>query len=216
MPDDEPRRDDDLLLRIEGGDEAAMTELFTRHRERLRQMIRMRIDRRLQEPVDSSDVLEDAYLEIARRAREYVDDPDLPPFVWLHALKVQALQARQRKHLEPHTPVVWPEVPLPQRTTPQANAAMLLGQLTPPDRAALSAEMLLRIEEALNAMKPVDLEILALRHVQELNNSQTSQVLGMTNTTTSNRYMRAQGRLRKILKEIPGLLDELGPRCRRV
>ena len=70
MPDDEPRCDDDLLVRIEGGDEWAMTELFTRHRERLRQTIRLRLDRRLQGRIDSSDVLQPARtptFEIARR-----------------------------------------------------------------------------------------------------------------------------------------------------
>ena len=72
MSDLDARGDGDLLVRIEGGDERAMTELFTRHRERLRQMIRLRLDRRLQGRIDSSDVLQDTYLEVARRAREYL------------------------------------------------------------------------------------------------------------------------------------------------
>ncbi len=46
----------------------ALTELFTRNRERLRRMIRLRLDRRLQGRIDSSDILQDTYLEVARRA----------------------------------------------------------------------------------------------------------------------------------------------------
>ena len=69
MIDEDDRDDDDLLLRLEGGDARAMTELFARHRERLRRMIRLRLDRRLQGRIDSSDILQDAYLEVARRAR---------------------------------------------------------------------------------------------------------------------------------------------------
>ncbi len=69
MCDQNERDDDDLLLRIEGGEEQALTELFTRHRERLRRMIRLRLDRRLQGWIDSADVLQDTDLEVTRRAR---------------------------------------------------------------------------------------------------------------------------------------------------
>ncbi|MGP0066976.1 MAG: hypothetical protein ACLQGP_25710 [Isosphaeraceae bacterium] len=65
MIDENERADDDLLLRLEGGDERALTELFTRHRERLRRMTWPRLDRRLQGRIDSSDLLQDAYLDAA-------------------------------------------------------------------------------------------------------------------------------------------------------
>src|SRR5580704_16527812 len=129
MPDDEPRRDDDLLLRIEGGDERAMTELFTRHRERLRQMVRLRLDRRLQGRIDSSDVLQDTYLEVARRAQEYVAQPDMPPFIWLRYLTGQTLQALHRHHLKVHMRDAGQEVSLRHRATPHANSASLAEML---------------------------------------------------------------------------------------
>jgi RNA polymerase sigma-70 factor (ECF subfamily) len=72
MTDHDEPEDHDLLVRLDGGDEQALTDLFTRHRERLRRMIRLRVDRRLQGRIDSSDVLQDAYLEVARRSREYL------------------------------------------------------------------------------------------------------------------------------------------------
>jgi hypothetical protein len=70
MTDDNEPEDRDLLVRMDGGDEQAMTELFTRHRERLRRMIRLRLDRRLQGRIDSSDVLQDMYRgALQRRGR---------------------------------------------------------------------------------------------------------------------------------------------------
>ena len=45
-----------------------MVHQFARHRERLRRMVRLRLDRRLQGRIDSSDVLQEAHLEVARRA----------------------------------------------------------------------------------------------------------------------------------------------------
>ena len=216
MSDDETRGDRDLFLHIEGGDERAMTGLFTRHREataaddpEMHSIARCRDPRRL---------LRTSWRMPTSRLRDRLVNmsmaPDMLPFAWLRVLTLQALQAGSENTSGPFTPVVLAGVPLPHlRNAPSKRGpppSMLLGQLTPPDRAALSAEMLLRIEEALNTIRPVDLEILALRHVQELNKSQAAQVLGVTKTTTNNRYMRAQGRLRGILREIPGLLDELG------
>jgi RNA polymerase sigma-70 factor, ECF subfamily len=212
MFDADLRGDGDLLLRIEGGDDRAMTEMFTRHRERLRQMIRLRLDRRLQGRIDSSDVLQDTFLEVARRAQEYVAHPDMPPFIWLRYLTGQTLSALHRHHLKVHMRDAGKEVSLRHRATPQANSAslaeMLLGRLTSPSRAARRAEMQLKLQETLNAMEPFDREVLALRHFEELSNGEVAQVLGLTKTAASNRYIRALRRLKAALKGIPGFLDD--------
>src|SRR5271165_443872 len=211
MTDEPGRDDDDLLLRLEGGDERALTELFTRHRERLRRMIRLRLDRRLQGRIDSSDVLQDTYLEVARRAREYLAQASMPPFLWLRLLTGQTLQALHRHHLKVHMRDAGHEVSLRHRTTPQANsvslAEMLLGRLTSPTRAARRAEMQLRLQELINGMEPLDREVLALRHFEELSNGEVAHVLGLSKTAASNRYIRALGRLKEMLKGMPGYLD---------
>ncbi len=204
--------DGDLLVRIEGGDERALTELFTRHRERLRRMIRLRLDRRLQGRIDSSDVLQDAYLKIAHGAREYLAQPNMPPFLWLRFLTGQTLQALHRHHLQVHMRDAGQEVSLGHRTTPQANsvslAEMLLGRLTSPTRAARRAEMQLKLQEMLNAMEPFDREVLALRHFEGLSNNEVALVLGLSKTAASNRYIRALERLKAMLIGIPGILDD--------
>jgi RNA polymerase sigma-70 factor, ECF subfamily len=211
MTEDTLREDDDLLVRIEGGDEQALNDLFARHRERLRRMIRLRLDRRLQGRIDSSDVLQDAYLEVARRAAEYVAQPALPPFLWIRFLTGQTLQALHRHHLRVHMRDAGQEVSLRHHASPQANSAylaeMLLGRLTSPTRAARRAEMQLKLQEVLNAMEPLDREILALRHFEELSNGEVAQVLGLSKTAASNRYMRALGRLKEMLQGMPGFLD---------
>ena len=92
------------------------------------------------------------------------------------------------------------EVSLYHGALPQATsvslAAMLLGRLTSPTRAAQRAELQLRLQDALNAMEPIDREILTLRHFEELNNNETAQVLGIGKTAASNRYIRALKRLK--------------------
>ena len=211
MSNENVREDDDLLVRLEGGDERALTELFTRHRERLRRMIRLRLDRRLQGRIDLSDVLQDTYLEVDRRGREYLSQSNLPPFLWLRLMTGQTLQALHRHHLKVHMRDAGHEVSLRGRGAPQANSAclaeMLLGRLTSPTRAARRAEMQLKLQEVLNAMGPLDREILALRHFEELSNGEVAQVLNLSKTAASNRYMRAIERLKERLKGVPGFLD---------
>ena len=54
-----------LLERLRGGDRQALTDLFQRQRDRLRRMVELRMDARLQGLVDASDVPEDAFLDAA-------------------------------------------------------------------------------------------------------------------------------------------------------
>ena len=49
-----------------------------------------------------------------------------------------------------------------------------------------------------------DREILALRHFEELSNSESATVLSLSKTAASNRYIRALKRLKEILAALPG------------
>ena len=45
---------DDLLKRVQAGDQQALAELFGHYRDRLRRMVKLRLDSRLQGRVDLS------------------------------------------------------------------------------------------------------------------------------------------------------------------
>ena len=53
-------------------------------------------------------------------------------------------------------------------------------------------------------MDPIDREVLALRHFEELSNAETAQVLGLQKSAASNRYIRALKRLKDLLESLPG------------
>ena len=61
----------ELLRQAKAGDQEALAALFARHRDRLRKLVRLRLDRRLAGRIDPSDVLQEAYLDVARRFPEY-------------------------------------------------------------------------------------------------------------------------------------------------
>jgi RNA polymerase sigma-70 factor (ECF subfamily) len=202
----------ELQRRIERGDEAALLDLFTRHRDRLKRMVKLRLDRRLQGRVDASDVLQEASIDVVRRAREYLASPAMPAFLWLRWITGERLLSLHRRHLGSKVRDAGLEVSLHHGALPQATsvslAAMLLGRLTSPTRAAQRAELQLRLQDALNAMDAVDREILTLRHFEDLNNNETAQVLGISKTAASNRYIRALKRLKDALAGMQGFFDQ--------
>ena len=201
-----------LLRQGAAGDQHALGELWDRYRERLRRMVRLRLDRRLQGRVDPSDVLQEAYLDFARRAGEFAENPEVSFFLWLRTLTGQRLQMLHRQHLGAQMRDAGREISLHRGPMPQATsvslAAQLLGQLTSASAKVARAEMQIRLQEALNGMDPIDREILALRHFEELSNAETAEVLGLDPSAASSRYVRALRRLRQVLKSIPGFFDD--------
>jgi RNA polymerase sigma-70 factor (ECF subfamily) len=203
----DPSSIDDLLARAKAGEEQALAELFSRFRDRLRRMVHLRLDRRLQGRLDASDILQEAYIDIARRFPQYAAAGEIPFFLWLRQITGQKLIDLHRHHLGAKMRDASQEVSLYRGALPQASsvslAAQLLGRLTTASRAAMRAELQLRVQEALNSMDPLDREVLTLRHFEMLSNEETAQVLGIKKTASSNRYIRALKRLKELLAGIP-------------
>jgi RNA polymerase sigma-70 factor (ECF subfamily) len=210
MPDDASEHQV-LLEHARGGDCGALAELFERHRARLEQMVRLRLDRRLQGRLDPADVLQEAYLDVARRFPEYAADPALPLFLWLRLLTGQRLVDLHRQHLGAKMRSAGLEVSLNRGDFPRASSAslaeFLLGRLTTASQAAIRAETQLRVQEALNTMDATDREVLVLRHFEMLSNEETAQVLGLKPSAASNRHIRALKRLKEIMTQVPGSGD---------
>jgi RNA polymerase sigma-70 factor (ECF subfamily) len=207
---DEPKVDE-LLRLASGGDKSALAELFAHHRERLRRMVTLRLDRRLQGRVDASDVLQETYLDIARKAPDYFAAPTIPIFLWMRSLTGQRLQALHCHHFgvqkrDPRHEVVLQIGAMPPATS-ASLAALLLGRLTSPSRALARHELQVRVQDALNALEPMDREVLTMRHFEELSNAETAEVLGIGQTAASNRYVRALRRLKQVLSGMPGFFD---------
>lgn len=199
----------ELVARAGAGDVRALAEVLDRNRERLRRMVRIRLDTRLRGRLDPSDVIQDAYLDAARRLPEYVRDPAVPFFLWLRKLTAQRLTDVHRQHLGAKMRDATLEVSLHYGVYPQASsislAAHLLGRYSSPSWEAMRAELQVRVQEALNSMDLIDREVLALRHFEMLTNEEVAQVLGVKKTAASNRYVRALKRLTTILEAFPDL-----------
>ncbi len=189
----------------------ALAELMDQNRDRLRRMVRLRMDRRLQGRIDPSDVIQEAYLEAATRYPEYQRNPTMPAFLWLRFITGQKLLVLHRRHLGAQARNAGREVSLYRGALPEATsaalAAQLVGHRTTPSEPAMRAEMKVRVQEALNSMEPLDREVLSLRHFEQLTNAETAEVLGIQEAAASKRFIRAIKRIKEILCSMPGGME---------
>ena len=197
MTDGFDAADDVALLRSRGED--AVAELFDRYRSRLVRMVAVRIDCRVLGKVDIEDVLQDAFVQAARRVGDYLDRPSVPFFIWLRQITGQILIDTHRRYLAKMRNVNQ-EVRLHScgcaSNASGVLAAELAGSLTTPSQCAVRKEMVCELKVALEQLGEIDREVLMLRHLEELSNNEVAQILGIDKYAASKRYMRALTRLR--------------------
>lgn len=197
----------ELLHQARNGNSQAVGDLLERFRNRLERIVSFRLDRRLCGRVDPADVVQEAFLECIARMPEYFSQERMPFFLWLRFITVQKLLIVHRQHIGTKARDAAREISLWHGPLPGASsadlAAQLLGRFTTPSQAAVRAETRLKLEQAINSMEPIDREVLALRHFEQLNNHETADLLNINPTTASNRYVRAIKRLKSILDQNP-------------
>jgi RNA polymerase sigma-70 factor, ECF subfamily len=198
------------LERMCAGDRDALGEALECYRPRLERVIAFRMDARLRGRVDSADVVQEAFLDATHRLDHYLANPPMPLFLWVRFLTVQKLCELHRRHLGTKARDAGREISLDGGPAPQATsavlAAQLIGRQSTPSQAAIRAETRVLLEEALNSMEPIDCEVLALRHFEQLDNREAARVLGISESAASNRYVRAIRRLKQIMDQSQLLL----------
>lgn len=197
-----------LTQRAASGDATALAELFELFRPRLWRLVHFRMDARLQGRVDPDDVLQEAWLSATARAEHFARETGGSRFVWFRLIVSQTIVDVHRRHLQSEKRDATRERKSlggwDSGSTSFCLAEHLLGGLTSPSQALLRAEVSAQLDVALTSLSDLDQEVLALRHFEELSNSETAEVLQLTEQAASVRYVRALARLKDILKQLPG------------
>ena len=199
----------DELTRLRQDGEAGLAEVFSEHRDRLERMVRFRLDQRLRGRIDADDILQDAYIRISRRIQDYLDAPAVSFYVWARQITWQTLIDCHRVQMglkrDPNQEVRLGR-PCNNATT-FSIALALMGNFTSPSAAAIRQEEVDSLHAALDGMDEIDREVLALRHFEHLENAEVAEVLDLSPTAASNRYVRALSRLGKTLSSLSGFKD---------
>jgi RNA polymerase sigma-70 factor (ECF subfamily) len=194
------------LLRIaRAGDSAAVNSLLERHREALRRMIDVRLDRRIRQRVDASDVVQDVLIDAHRRFGDYLSNPAMPFGLWLRHIAQDRLIDAHRRHRDAARRSLDREQPLviaghDDRSTIELAAQLWDRQLTPA-AAATIRELQQRFAAAVELLDDQDREVVLMRHFEQMTNGEVAESLGLSPPAASMRYLRAIRRLREVLGE---------------
>ena len=197
----------DLLTDLKDGGEERFAEHFLNVKERLKKIAWFRLDGRLRGRVSESDVVQETYVRAAQRVARYLADPQVPFFVWLRAELHQKLVEIHRQHFNAAKRDIRLERQAPAATNDQTSialAAQFAAQLTSASQVLERAEQIELLEKAIAGMNEMDREVIALRHFEELTNTETADVLGIETSAASKRYLRALKRIREIFHSIDG------------
>lgn len=191
---------DELLRRVDSGDERATDLLLQRHRKRLRRLVAVRLDPRLAARVDPSDVVQDTLAGAARRLPEYLRDRPVAFYAWLRRLALDQLAELRRRHLQAGRRAVGREEPaaLPDQSALEL-AERLFARSGSPSARLHRLERRDRVRLALAELPKRDREVLVLRHLEQLDTADIAAVLGVTENVVYARHLRALRRLRDLL-----------------
>ena len=191
---------EELLQPAAAGDQIALTRLLDRHREPLRRMIAVRLDRRLTARLDASDVVQEALADAGRKLNQYARERPLPFYPWLRRLAAERLAVAHRHHLK----VAARTAGLERSTSPEpadGNNFNLIDRLagsdTSPSGDLRRDEIRIRVRRALAAMGNGDREVLELRYLEDLPFAEIAVLLGISENAAKVRHFRALDRMRK-------------------
>lgn len=205
-----PQSDRTLQLLAEAGqgDADARNELMQRHRESLLRMVRMRLDRKLATRVDASDIVQDVLIEADRRLDDFIRQEAMPFHLWLRQMAKDRVIDMHRRHRAAARRSVDKEQRLQQAGFGDRSslelAAQLRDQELTPAASTLRRELQERFFAAVEELDEDDRDIIAMRHFEQLSNSEVAAALGLTQPAAGMRYLRALKKLRQILGEEDG------------
>ena len=185
---------------------AAQKELvteFTKHREALWQAVYFRLDHRLSGRVDPDDVLQEAYLDAAKRLNQFVEQHDSwSMLVWIRVILRQTLINVHRRHFMSKKRDASREAENPTRTGEGCLPAITEecpSRTSTPSQVVMRKESCSELQSALDQLKVLDRTVLVLRHFEELSNKDTANRLGVSEKAASIRYVRAIEKLKKAM-----------------
>lgn len=193
----------DLLDGAQAGNDEAVEQLFDRHRDSLRRMVGLRIDKKILRRLDVSDVVQDVLIEANRRLQDYLANPVMPFHLWIRQIAKDRIIDAHRRHRVSSKRSIDREQPAAANFGVDQSTLELAAQLSDPEltpaAAATQQELAIQIQSAIEQLPDRDREVILMRHYEQLSNQEIAQALEIAEPAASMRYLRALKRLRSLL-----------------
>ena len=169
-----------LLSRYRAGDAEALNALYARYFDRVRAVVRLRMGPRLRAKMESSDVVQDAFVSSLRSLGDFSHRSEGAFFHWLCAIAQNRLRdhagffAAQKRDAAREQRL---EVRGPSSESVFGPIAELAGDATP-SAEAVRAEELARLEQAVDALPEAQREALLMVRYEGLSWEEAAEEMG--------------------------------------
>lgn len=185
-----------LVILAKEGDQAAVSQLCTIYAERVRRIIRLRIDRKLRPKLDSVDVVQDALVSALAGLRDftYKDEGDF--LRWLATIAENKLRdILDRFHAGKRD--IRREIPFQRERNEEAGSAAIADPLhtTTPSVLLSRKEQLDKLERAIDSLKPEYRHVILLSRIEKLSHAEIAERLNKSKGAVAMRLSRALGAL---------------------
>ena len=200
-----PTDTENLIELARSGDAAAGQAAIASHRDRLRRMVAVRLDRRLAARVDPSDVVQEALTEAVTALPAYLRRSPLPFYPWLRQFAWERLAKLHRRHIRAKRRSVTREERLGAGLSAGSTGLLtrtLVSPGTTPSECLMRDESRRRVREAINRLPASERHILIMRNLQSLSTAEIAAVLGVSEGAAKVRHLRALRRLQPLLEDL--------------
>ncbi|MDB4331770.1 sigma-70 family RNA polymerase sigma factor [bacterium] len=196
-----------LLDAARQGDDDAINKLLEEHRKPVRRLVEMRLDRKVQQRIDVSDVVQDVLVEASGRLDKYLNDPVMAFHLWMRQIAWDRIIDTYRRHRVSAKRNMDRERPMSVMVGTDQSTVEFGVQISDPEMtpatAAAQREIATKVEAVIQQLNDQDREIILMRHYEHLSNQEIAESLQLNPPAASMRYLRALRRLRALLEETP-------------
>lgn len=192
-----------LLADAKAGDPAPLGRLLEAHRNYLRLLARIAIDRRLRGKIDASDVVQEAFLDAHRAFPNFRGTAEGQFVAWLREILAGTLANQARRYLGTRARDVRLENGLVAdlNQSSVALADMVVDPRSSPSQQAAHGEQVLLVAEALGQLPEDYQTVIVLRHLEGLTFPQIAERTGRTVDAVEKLWVRGLVKLRRAVGE---------------
>jgi len=176
-----------LLREAQGGSSAAFNVLFQRHRDRLSTLVAVRMSPGLRAHIEAEDVVQETYLEAARKFSGFSPESPQAFYRWLARIagfKVKEAERRRRAKKRGN--------PGPMATEPPADQTSVAGR-------AGRTERVEQIASAIEKLPSAQADAVRLRYLQGLSVADTAQQMERSEAAVKALVARGLGTLARLV-----------------
>jgi RNA polymerase sigma-70 factor (ECF subfamily) len=191
-----------LLCLARAGDGPVRGAVLERYRNYLTLLARLQIGRRLQGKVDPCDVVQDTFLKAHRCFAQFRGSSEAELMAWLRQILLSHLVNLVRHYQACQCRDVRLERNLSaelERSSRDLDEGLFAKQSSPSQQAARRERAVL-LADALACLPDGHREVIVLRHLEGLTFAQVAERMGRSLDSVDKLWMRALGRLRRILR----------------